>query len=441
MPKLSVNRLISRLRLGRELVWRWFVPGEVSRAWNIWNLYREVAWYGVFAGVSNTFTSIFTLRLGGSDVLVGLLTSLPALINIVWQIPAARLIERQRNTRRLILISGFFQRLPALLLALLPVFLWHSRAAAVVCIMALGSVPTAVSNVAFTTMLASVVASSERAHVISVRRALFSAVTMVTVIAAGKVLDVLPFPVNYQLIFALAFVTSLLGLYYIGRIVIPDHDTLRLEQSQSTHPGLRHSLRVVLAHRDFVRFSLASFLYQWGLYLPIPLYAIYRVRTLRISDGWIGALAMIESGIPAVTYYVWGRLAQKRSSRFVLLLGALGVCLYPLGTALSTRVELLLLVSLIGGIVGPAFNLGIFNSLLEVIPADNRATYLALFNTLLNVAAFISPVLGTLLAGWLGIRLALVIGGIARLAGFMVYLRLLSGSWNVKAGLLATFGR
>jgi len=103
------------------------------------------------------------------------------------------------------------------------------------------------------------------------------------------------------------------------------------------------------------------------------------------------------------------------------------VCFYPIATALSKSVSPLLFVSFVGGIAGPAFNLGVFNSLLEVTPAERRATYVALFNTLMNIAAFISPILGTTVAGWLGIHEALWIGGAARVAGFLAFTYLLTG--------------
>ena len=159
MPAAKLDRALHR---GRRMVLRWFSPGEVSRKWNTWNLYREIAWYGVFSGVTATFTSTLALRLGGSDLLVGLLTSLPALANIICQIPAARLIGRQRNLRNTILVSGFLLRLPAFLIALVPFLLGRFQAGAVVCIVALGNVPAAVSSLAFTTMIADVVAPRDR---------------------------------------------------------------------------------------------------------------------------------------------------------------------------------------------------------------------------------------------------------------------------------------
>jgi hypothetical protein len=51
----------------------------------------------------------------------------------------------------------------------------------------------------------------------------------------------------------------------------------------------------------------------------------------------------------------------------------------------------------------------------------------ALFNTLMNIAAFVSPLLGTTVAGLIGIREALWIGGAARIVGFLAFAYFLSG--------------
>jgi MFS family permease len=356
--------------------------------------------------------------------MVGLLTSLPALINVIFQIPAARLIERQGERRRVLLVSGLLMRLPVFLVALVP-FLRAWRAEAVVYITALGTIPAAIGNVAFTAMLAEVVAPRERARVVSVRNALLSAVTMVTVLAAGRALDILAFPINYQVIFTLAFLTSLLSLYYLGLVAMPRAEPPSGRVASPERLDLRQRLRTMLAQRDYARFTLGAFVYHWGMYLPLPLYTIYRVRELGISEGWIGALSTVESAITIVAYYVWGKIAARRGSRSVLLFGILGVAFYPLGTALSKSVTPLLLVVSISGIFAPAWNLGLFNGLLEVVPAERRATYVAVFNTLMNVPAFIAPLLGTTLAGMLGTRKALLVGAALRMIGFFVFAGLL----------------
>jgi MFS family permease len=420
-----VNRRVFGLHRVRELAQRWLSPGEVSPRYNQWNLYRDIAWYGVLSGVSATFTGVFALRLGASNLLVGLLSSLPALINVIVQLPAARLIERERDRKRLLVVSGFLSRLPVLLIALVP---WLPRfpAEAVVYITALGTIPGAAANVAFTAMLADVVAPQYRAHVVSVRNMLLSVVTTITVLGAGQALDVLPFPVGYQLIFVVAFVASLVSLYYLGRIVIPDSQPAGPAAAEPGRSDALAMARKMLAQRSYVRFTVGAFLLHWAIHFPIPLYVIYRVRVLGISEGWIGTLSMVESAVTIVSYYFWGRIAERYGHRLVLLVGLVGVCFYPIGTALSASAYPLLIVSFVSGVFAPAFALALFNGLLEVVPAERRATYVAAFNTLLNVPAFVAPILATAMAERIGVRTTLWIGGAARVVGLLMFAYLLS---------------
>lgn len=416
------------LQRWRDRAVRFVQPGEISEHWNEWNLYREIAWFGQLSAVTNTFVSVFALRLGASSFLIGLRTALPALVNVFVQVPAARLVEREAGCSRVPLLWHFLMRLSVLLMVAAPLLPYPWQAGFVVFTSVAAALPTAVATMSFTSVFADVVAPRDRARVVSVRNALLAAVATITVLLTGQVLDLLPFPLGYQAVFAVAFATSMVSLYYLSRLVIPQSDTA---QQKAVHPReplhLRRSVESILSQRNYVRFTMAAFVFHWGLYFPIPLYAIYRVRSLGLSEGWIGALSMLESAVTIVAYFAWGRLAQRRSSRAILLAGALLVTFFPIGTALSSTAWPLLLVSAIAGLAAPAFNLGLFNGLLEVAPDERRATFVAVFNMLMNVAAFISPLLGTSVADWLGIREALLVGGALRLAGVVAVAYILYG--------------
>ncbi len=415
------------LRRWRNRAVRFVLPGDISQQWNEWNLYREIAWFGQLSAVTNTFISVFALRLGASSFLIGLRAALPALINVFVQVPAARLVERDAGRARVPLLWHFLMRFSVLLVAAAPLLPQPWQAGFVVYLTAAGAIPTAIATMSFTSVFADVVAPKDRARVVSVRNALLAASTTLTVLIAGQALDVLPFPLGYQAVFAVAFAASMVSLYYLARIVIPQSQGAQEAAPPREDLDLRRSLESILSQRDYVRFTMAAFMFHWGLHFPIPLYSIYRVRSLGLSEGWIGALSMLESAVTIVAYFAWGRLAQRRSSRFILLAGALLVSTFPIGTALSSSPWPLLFVAAIAGLAAPAFNLGLFNGLLDVAPAERRATFVAVFNMLMNIAAFVSPLLGTTVADSLGIREALLVGGALRIAGVVAVVYILYG--------------
>lgn len=416
-------RLLRRLQSSLTIAIK--APSDV-RERNIWHLYQDMAWYGILNSIATTFTSVFAIRLGASNTLVGLLSSLPGLISIFWLIPSARIIETQRRLVPAILVSGFLHRLAYFLVALMPFFLPNYRAEALVCLIVLSTIPAGTANTVFTSMMAEVVALSDRARVVSVRHILFSATGMVTVLAAGKLLDLIAFPLNYQIIFGLGFAASLVSLYHVSRIQAPAKPVVPrpgiLEQFSPQR--ISGAVRNILAYKDFTRFTLSTFMFNWGLYLPIALYPIYRVRVLGISDTWIGLISMVESGATVVFYYLWGKIAGKYGNRILIIAGSMGLVFFPILTALSTRPEPLVLVAVVAGAFGPALTLGTYNALLEVCPEERRASYIAIFNTLVNVNAFFGPLLGTVLATAIGIRQALLLAGLVRFCGALTYVRL-----------------
>src|SRR4028118_1605178 len=62
-------------------------------------LYADIAWFGVFNAVAANFLSVFVARLGASPLLLSAVTSGPALVNILTQLPIARYVERSGNPR------------------------------------------------------------------------------------------------------------------------------------------------------------------------------------------------------------------------------------------------------------------------------------------------------------------------------------------------------
>ncbi len=402
-------------------------PRPTTEEQNLWNLYLDAAWFGVLEGVATTFVSVFAIRLGASNREIGWLAALPALINVFWLIPSARLIERQRRRLPIILLTGFLQRLGYLLIALLPLFIHTHRVEAMILLNALITLPTAIASVALTSLMADLIPIEKRARMISIRNVLLSSTSMIVVLVGGKFLDLIPFPWNYQLLLGLSSSIAMLSLYHLKRIQVPEEVTAR-HQSRSKELltlRLHRFAKTVVGQRDFIRFAGASFVYNWGLYLPAALYSIYRVRDLQANDTWVGLLSMVMSVTTILSYFWWSKVTEKRGNRLVLIISCLGLVFYPTLTGLSPRLEPLLIVSVIGGVFSASYNLSSLNLMLEVCPPEHRPSYVAIHTSLVNVMAFLAPLMGTFLADLTSVIMALLIAGGVRVIGVGVLYALL----------------
>ena len=86
---------------------------------NTYYLYAEVIFAG-FLSAAASFNAAYILRLGGSNALVGLMSSLPALVASLLYLPSARLLERRTHYRPWVVWSLFLARVGYALIALPP---------------------------------------------------------------------------------------------------------------------------------------------------------------------------------------------------------------------------------------------------------------------------------------------------------------------------------
>lgn len=476
----------------------WYAPGDSLEGRNARYLYAETAWFGLLSGLTATFVSVYALRLGATTDQVGWLTALPALVNVVWLIPAARLIERQRKRMPLILAAGVLQRLGFLAMALMPFLLVSGRVEALIVLNTAVILPAAVISTAVTSLLPELAKPDKRGQMVTARWIIMAVTATLAALLGGRFLDLVPVPLNYQILLGVGTALSLLGLVYLGRIRVPDrpgrpgrrsrgvsdpgqgkpspsgekpaertegsgaggaglghrpspsvglghrHSPSKGGPSPSEGLGHRHSpsegseggsspsgkvgpgargigrrrgLGGVLRQREFMRFALAAFVFHWGLYLPAALWSVLRVRELGASDSWIGLIAVVVDGATIAGYFLWGKARAKRGDRWLLLVTGVGVTLYAAVTAVVPSMGWMVPSSFLGGLAWAGCNLALFNVMLTVCPGERRPTYLALYTALMNVAAFAGPLLGTALAGSIGIRWVFVLSGGVRLVG------------------------
>ena len=366
---------------------------------NVRTLCHEVAWAGVAGGIVASFLAIFAIRLGATPFEVGLLTTGPAIAGILFPLPAARLV-RGLWGKPIVIIPLALYRMLFAVVVIIPVLPAPSRVALLVGSVAALSIALAFFNTAFVPMLAKVLPLEVRARTIAARGTLVGLTSTLAVLLAGKILDLLPYPLNFQVIFALAFIAAQISTALVARLHIPDQlDEPPPPMGASAGSGGPLPGPCPAA---FWRHAGAAVVFILGLYLPIAFYPLVLVNRLHATNGWIGALAM-AGGLAAVALSpLWGRACARFGNRAVLVASGLAYALAPLGASVAPSLLLYAPVAVAQAGLFAIVNQGLLQCLYDVLPGGRQTRYVALYSVVANVAVAGAPPLGTYLLGTIG---------------------------------------
>jgi MFS family permease len=392
---------------------------------NVRNVLIDGIGVGIVTGVG-TFLAVFLARLGASSLLVGLITSLPALTGALLAVPIGSFLERQRNAvpwyagmRVWVLWSyAIFGLLPFVLpLEWVP---W-----AIVIIWALVTIPNTFMNVAFTVVMGAVAGPQRRFFLMSLRWSSLGAMTAITVAIVGQILTRISFPLNYQLVFIGSFFGGLLSFLFSRSISLPERD-LPPPPPKAQRRSLRSritALRQQLQHAPpaFLRFAGSAFVFRAGVAMLIPLLPLYYVRSVAADDAAIGLIATLGSGVLIVAYTIWSVLTRRIGVGRALLASSFGMAIYPFAVAATDSILLLTIFAGLVGFFAAGNELVHFDLVLSTVPSDHQASYIGLYQTLQNTALFLMPLIGTLLADTVGITIALLTAGALRMLGALLF--------------------
>jgi MFS family permease len=156
------------------------------------------------------------------------------------------------------------------------------------------------------------------------------------------------------------------------------------------------------------------FAFHLTQYLAIPLFPLYWVNHLHLTDQEISLGNAVFYGTVLVGSTQLARLTQRLGNRHLMALGAAAMSVYPALTAVTHDLELFLITSALGGLAWSLVGGANANYLLEKIPPDQRPAHLAWYNLALNAAVLGGSLLGPALAGAIGIVAALALAATGR---------------------------
>jgi MFS family permease len=383
---------------------------------NAYYLVVELFWAGIL-GSAATFNAAFALRLDATNTDVGYLSSIPALLAVLVSIPAGRILQSRAKRTPMILWALLIYRLSYLLIAFVPwLDIFHIPLGTLaVWLLILGTIPAHFFNVGWFPLIAEAVNERSRAGLVTARMMISYMVTALFSFLFGQLLSYVDFPYNYALMYLVGFVASMVSMFYLLKLKIPDSVPV------ARQPGARLSLALIRQeagkHPGLSRIIMNTFMHGMGLWLAAPLYILRYVRELDANDAWIGLSGTIATLAAILATPVWRKLMTRWGKSLTLKRTIVLIGLYPIAVGLLPSLNLILLAIAFYNVIAPGVNLSHFTTLLEVTPEENRPGYTSWYISLVNTGAFIGPLVGVWAADRIGIAPTLIICGVLSIVG------------------------
>ncbi len=380
--------------------------------------------YSLMTGFAEAYITPFALSLRATNFQIGLLNSAPALANSVGQPSGARLSEKLKNRRAVLLPFALLHRLMWVPILLVPL-LFGARVELVIFFFLLYQLFLALSVPAWASTMSDIVPPEERGRYFGARNKITGFAAFIATLLGGALLVFYGASTGFVLLFAIAAIFGLVSLIYLARVHDPPYHV--------THDR-RGMLDFLFSLRGngFGYFAAYICAVSFAVTFSSGYFTAYMLRDLRMDYA---AYALI-SGIMTLTTFIsqpyWGKISDRFGTRATLVASGLLIPIVPFLWLFSQNFAYIGLIQVLAGFSWAGYNLSVFNYILDSAPSANKTRHIANFNSLNNTFAFMGAASGALVAtavadthfiGLYGLQLIFLITGIIRILAVPLLVR------------------
>jgi len=389
--------------------------------------YRNVQIDAIGVGLANAispFLPVFLTHLYGSSFQVGLLSSMPALTGLILSVPLGRFLQRQPNIVKWFSIARLCVIASYALTGLASIFLPNKWIViSILVIWAIATIPQTVVSITFSVVMNAVAGPEGRFELMTRRWSVLGLTTTICVLGIGQLLDLVKFPLNYQIMFIFLSFGGLISYYFSSRILLPLAAPSLLSYShRSVKENISEYTNLLFKEKPYISFIIKRFIFLTGTALATPLIPLYLVKVVKASDGWISIINVCQTAIMVIGYFFWSNRSRKGGTRNVLLWTTLGVSLYPLVMALTHSTWQIAVYAGFAGIFQAGLDLVFFDELMRTVPVEYSAIFVSFAQSIQYLSSVFAPIIGTTIGDAWGLGVGLIIAAAIRLLGFVLFL-------------------
>lgn len=360
------------------------------------------------------FQAKFLQRLGGSDVHIALMSSLPGAMMAFIVLPGAIILNRMEDKHKVTGHLIFVCRVFLLLFAMLPWVPATLRPLLFVLLVVVMSVPNSIYNTSYQAFVGDLFDVSARADAIGKRNMYTVPATVLITFFTGYTLKNLPGSETerlqlYQIFYVVAFLMGMFELFVFKKF--------KIHGDHKVKNPLKFDFKKMMANRKFTRFLRSSLLFHFGWQMGWPLFTIYTISVLKADEAWLGYMNIGSSLSMFFGYLFWAKLIKKKGNHSVTAICTFGMALTPLFYILSPNLYILLITSTVSGFFTSGTVSVLLSDLLEVIPEKERVIYIGLYSVFTNLSLAVSPLVGSFFKEQFNIVVALGVTTVFRFIG------------------------
>jgi MFS family permease len=355
----------------------------------------DVAWFGIALAATKSFLQIYAIRLEANPIQIALITSLPAIFAMFSSMTfSGHWRSRFPNSVQAVRIPTFMQRFVFLLPAFAPFFPEPLRPVwliAAICLPALGE---GIGAVMFLSLFRETISEKMTTSLLSRRTLAMNVAIAVTTILLliwfwG---NFLPFPYNYQIMFAIAFLGALGSYYHVISVRAKEVSTATVKTPSKINVWRSANFRkviftVVVTHVAFM-----------SVYAVQPIHLVKELGANEVFMAAFGLLELLGAIIAALLVeQIVARIGNSNTMALSMIVTAIAALIIAL--APNLWITLIAAVYSWGGWTVTGITLfRLFTEKTRGISAQDMVKYSGVYYQTVALSVFVGPLLGSSLA-------------------------------------------
>lgn len=355
------------------------------------------------------FLSAFALGLGATNYEIGLIATIGFFAQFM-QLPGLLLLRMFRKRRAIVVACAGVSRMMWLIIILTPFIFKDKGISFLLQWLLIGMLAGGMAGPAWNSLLRDVVPIKNMGNIFARRMMLGTILALTFNLCAGYFVDW--WKVNfsehglyaYSILFTVALVLGIVGLFSISRIPEPQMDEMPNEP-------IFKEMSTPLKDGNFRNLLMYVGIWTFAVNLSGPFFIIYMLKRIGLSIFMVTLLTVTSQLSNILFIRIWGKLADRFSNKSVLSVSGPLFMIVILAWTFTTMPEryfftipLLFIIHFFSGVSTAGVSISSANIALKLSPKGTAHIYLTIFGLVGALTGSIAPMLGGIFADFFSVR-------------------------------------